>query len=238
MHGRIARRHWQPRYDCIACPGRAAHKVLHLSPTATLEHPGADKALAAPASTSSNEQPPISSIHQRVASPDGTADAVAQMIAGIVPVGLDTSVAEECRSDVAMCRPCQRAVERTERKTHTAMSRLDRKIPGRKLSLDVKMIETSKRVEPLRRQSDRKYGVRQQPGRLKQATLGQRQLQMMPFLLQEHVLIAPRPFHQDDRPTGQCAEIHALGGSRRDCSHWQHMGALAGRPEDECFRAS
>lgn len=104
--------------------------------------------------------------------PDGTADAVAQMIAGIVPVRLDAGMAEECRGDVAMCRSCQRAVERAERETHTAMSRLDWKIPGRKLSLDVKMIETSKRVEPLRRPCDREHSVRQQPGRLKQATLG------------------------------------------------------------------
>jgi hypothetical protein len=182
-----------------------------------------------------NKQPSISFVHEPMPPPHSTADAVAQMIAGIVPVGLDAGVTKERSGDVAMRRPCQRAVERTKRETHAPMSRLDGKVSGRKLSLGVKMIQTGKRIEPLPRPFAWEHSVGHQSGRLQQAALGQRQLQMMAFLLQEYVLIAPCPFHQDDRTAGQCAKIHCVARSRGDCSHGQHVGALARRPEDACF---
>lgn len=189
-----------------------------------------------PPGGTSNQQPPVSPIHKLMAAPDGPSDAVAQMIAGIVPVALNAGVAEECGGYVAMGRSGQRAVERAERETQSPVSRLDGEVSGRKLSLGVKMIETSECIEPLARPLRWKHSIRHQTGRLQQAALGQRQLQMMTFLPQENVLIASRPLHQDDCATGQRAKIHCVGRVGGNSSHRQHMGALAGRPEDACFR--
>lgn len=95
----------------------------------------------------SGEEILIAAIHEHVTAPDGTANAIAKVVARIRPVGLDALSAQQGQCDLAVRCPGQRAVKRLEDKAQTAGARFGRKQPVGKLPGRVKSIEAFERIQ-------------------------------------------------------------------------------------------
>ena len=104
---KVSARQCDVRIDAPGGDARSAETALAGS---VYEHPAARHARRA----QSAQEFQIAAIHQIPAALHGAADAVAQIFAGVVPVGLDAFRTEQRNRDVAMGCASQRSIERLQ----------------------------------------------------------------------------------------------------------------------------
>lgn len=96
---------------------------------------------------SSDKEVPIPSIHEPAATSNGAADAIAQMIARILPVGLDSPFANQRLSDLAVGCTSERPVEGPKNEGQSGAASFERKQAFGQFSIQTKGTEAFERPQ-------------------------------------------------------------------------------------------
>ncbi|MBB6414137.1 hypothetical protein HNQ71_006846 [Mesorhizobium sangaii] len=172
-------------------------------------------------------------MHERAATRDGAANAVAQVIARIPPIGVDAPLTDQSFSELAMWRSGERSVERTKNEGQKGGAFFRRKQASGQLLTQTEGIEALDRPQARLRKHRGPDRLGTQANWVQDVRARDGELEGMLHIAKEHIL-ALVGRKQDCRTTWQCRQVE-----RRCCrgcrqlfgNDRQHIYAPALTPE-------